>query len=53
VSFSALPLDIYFAGAAQQKYLFHPKFVPIFRVELLLCGALPNAGAETRKGECT
>ncbi|WP_439121651.1 hypothetical protein [Marivita sp.] len=48
---SALPLDIYFAGAAQQKYQESLKFVSIFRIELLPCGAKGNAGAE-KNGEC-
>jgi hypothetical protein len=48
-----LALDIYFAGAAQQKYPIEPKFVSIFRIESLLRGVCVNAGAETRKGECT
>jgi hypothetical protein len=39
---SALPLDIYFAGAAQQKYQFCLEFVPMFRVELLLRSANPR-----------
>jgi hypothetical protein len=40
VSFSALPLDIHFAGAAQQKYQIRLIFVSIFRIELLPCGAI-------------
>jgi hypothetical protein len=36
---SALPLDSYFAGAAQQKYQTGLKFVPIFREKMLHCGA--------------
>ncbi|WP_292289353.1 hypothetical protein [Marivita sp.] len=50
---SALSLDIHFAGAAQQKYPINLRFVPIFRLELLLCGAMPGAAAERRKGGCT
>jgi hypothetical protein len=37
---------IYFAGAAQQKYPESIIFVSIFRIEMLLCGARPSAGAE-------
>jgi len=53
VSFSALLLDIYFAGAAQQKYQIYLIFVPIFRIEVLPCGANPmqvqkTLGADTR-----
>jgi hypothetical protein len=48
-----LALNIYFAGAAQQKYQTGPEFVSIFRLELLLCGAKRDACAETRKGKHT
>jgi hypothetical protein len=48
-----LALDIYFAGAAQQKYQTSSEFVSIFRLELLLRGARSTARAETRKGEHT